>query len=283
MPVTRLLVAGFAAFLGLVTTALAQEDADSAAVAASTGVPSAVGAPEPGWRSQWGAGLIVNPKFVGSDDYNLTPIPFLDFRYMDQKGTKYFANVPQGLGGFFYRQRDMKTGGFVNLGAAIAPGFTVRDDTFDELDEIGLSTEARIYAEAGGRRWVASATLAQDVGSGHEGAYLDLSVQRRGRLKEGRGFYAWGPVLRVGDDTYKEAFFSVDQRAANAVGIEAYDADAGIERVGLQGLLSLPVARSKWRFTSLLRVATLIDDASDSPIVEEDLQFFFLTSFTRPF
>lgn len=261
----------------------AQDDADAAAVAAASGIPSAVGATESGWRNQWGLGVIANPRFVGSDAYNIRPIPYLDFRYMDQKGTKYFANVPQGIGGFFYRQRDVKTGGFVSIGASIAPGFNVRDDSISGLEEIGLSTEARVLLQTGGRGWVAAAVIAQDLGSGHEGAYLDLSINRRGRLGKGSGFYAFGPEMRIGDNTYKESFFSISSAESAATGIAQYDADAGIERMGLQGLISLPMGKSKWRFTSLLRVSTLLDEAADSPIIENKLQFFFLTAFTRPF
>ncbi len=272
-----------ALLLSVCWQAAAQQDADGAAVAAATGVPSAVGMGQPGWRKQWGLGIIANPKFVGSDDYNLQPIPYFDFRYMDGKGTKYFANVPQGLGGFFYRSRIAESGSFVNVGAALAPGFNVRDDSIDGLDEVDISVEARVYVEAGTRRWVASATLAQDVGSGHEGAYLDLSLNRRGRLGSGRGFYAVGPVLRLGDDTYKESFFNISPQESIDSGLPEYDADAGVERLGLQGLISVPLGESKWRVTTLLRASRLIDNAADSPIVEEETQFFFLTAFTRPF
>jgi outer membrane scaffolding protein for murein synthesis (MipA/OmpV family) len=261
----------------------AQDDADSAAVAAAAGVPSAVGTAQSGWRNQWGIGVIANPKFVGSDDYNVSPIPYFDFRYMDQKGTKYFANVPQGLGGFFYRKRDAKKGSFINIGASIAPGFNVRDDSIVGLDEIGVSAEARVMLEAGGRRWVAAAVIAQDIGSGHEGSYLDLSLNRRGQLGQGSGFYAFGPSLRIGDNTYQESFFSINAAESATSGLPEYDADAGVERFGLQGLISLPMGKSKWRMTSLLRVSTLIDNAANSPIVTEELQYFFLTAFTRPF
>ena len=261
----------------------AQEDADAAAVAAVSGVPSAVGMGKSGWRNQWGIGVIANPKFVGSEDYNVSPIPYFDFRYMDQKGTKYFANVPQGLGGFFYRQRDMKKGSFVNIGAAIAPGFNVRDDSIVGLDEVGVSAEARIMLEAGGTKWVAAAVIAQDIASGHEGAYVDLSLNRRGQLGKGSGFYAFGPALRIGDATYNESFFSISTAASAASGLPAYEAKAGIERLGLQGLISLPMGKSKWRLTSLLRVSSLMDSAADSPIIADDLQYFFLTAFTRPF
>lgn len=261
----------------------AAEDADAAAVAAASGVPSAVGAAREGWRGQWGLGVIANPKFVGGDEYNITPIPYLDFRYLDDKGTRYFANVPQGLGGFLYRKRDRQAGTFINVGLALAPGFNVRDDSIEGLDEIGISTEARMYLEAGGRRWVAAANIAQDVGSGHEGAYIDMSLQLRGRLGNGSGFYAVGPILRMGDDTYKGSFFGVTEQESVATGLPAYNADGGVERVGLGGLVSLPLGQSKWRLTTLLRVNSLIGDAADSPIVQDETQFFFLTAFTRPF
>lgn len=261
----------------------AQEDADSAAVAAASGVPSAAGVRQAGWRNQFGLGVIANPRFVGSDEYNTRLIPYVDLRYFDNKGTRVFINVPQGLGGYVYRSRDMATGRFLNVGAAIAPGFNVRDDSIEGLDEIGLSTEARLYVEAGGRSWTATATLAQDVGSGHEGAYLDLGVARRGRLGKSSGFYAFGPVLRVGDTTYKDAFFGVTEEDSIETGLPPYSADGNIERVGLQGLVSLPVGQSKWRFTTLFRASRLLNDAADSPIVVDETQLFFLAAVTRSF
>ncbi|MEE4277934.1 MAG: MipA/OmpV family protein [Halieaceae bacterium] len=263
--------------------ASAQDDADSAAVAAASGLPSAAGAMRAGWRNQYGIGVIANPAFVGSDEYNITPIPYFDLRYFDQKGTRFFANVPQGIGGYMYRSRSLESGSFLNIGAAVAPGFNVRDDSIEGLDEVGISTEARVYLESGGRNWGATATLAHDVGSGHEGTYLDLSAQWRGRFKDPRGFYAVGPVLRLGDNTYKDSLFGVTAEDSIETGLPQYTADAGVERLGLQGLISLPVSTSKWRFTALLRASQLIDNAADSPIVVDETQLFFLTAFTRSF
>ena len=261
----------------------AQDDADASSVAAASGLPSATGLAQAGWRNQWGVGFIANPKFVGGDEYNTRVIPYLDLRYFDEKGTRYFANVPQGIGTYLYRSRDRRKGSFVSVGAAIAPGFSVRDDSIPGLDEVGLSTEARLLLEAGGRNWVANATLAQDVGSGHEGAYIDLTLARRGRVGSGSGFYAVGPVLRLGDSAYKDSLFGVTPEDSTETGLPEYDADAGVERLGLQGLLSLPIRGSKWRFTGLLRASRLIDNAADSPVVVDETQIFFLTALTRSF
>ncbi|MDP5069605.1 MAG: MipA/OmpV family protein [Congregibacter sp.] len=264
---------------------LAQGQVQGAAQTPSA--PLAVARGKLGWQTQLGIGLIVNPESVGGEDYNATPIPFFDFRYLDERGTKYFANVPQGLGGFFYRSRNSQNSTFLNIGAGIAPGFNVRDDSIPGVDEIGISTEARLYLEAGGEKWSANAALAQDVGSGHEGAYLDLSLARRGSLGQ-RGFYLVGPVLRLGDDTYKAAFFNVDAPQNTNAGLAdaqlpSYSADGGLERIGVQGLLSLPLGQSRWRWTSILRASQLMGDAADSPIVTDETQFFFLTSVTRSF
>lgn len=262
--------------------ATAQEDRDSAAVAAASGVPSAAGGPR-GWRGQWGAGLIANPKFVGGDAYNLTPIPYLDFRYYDERGTRLFANIPQGLGGYFLRRRASQGRRFLNLGAALAPGFNVRDDSIDGLQEVDPAAELRLYLEAGTGPWVGSATLAQDVGSGHEGAYADLALSYRGQVGGRGGFFAAGPVLRIGDDDYKGALFGVTAAESAASGLPAFTPDAGVERAGLQGLLSMPLGASPWRWTAIVRGSRLMSDAADSPVTADATQWFFLTSFTRAF
>lgn len=264
-------------------TAAAQEESDGAAVAEASGLPSGGRPARTGWRTEFGIGAIANPKFVGSDEYNTTVIPYLDLRYLDEKGTRFFANVPQGIGGFLYRGGDSRGGSFLNIGAGIAPGFNVRDDSIEGLDEVGVSTEARVYLQAGAGAWAATATLAQDVGSGHEGTYLDLGLNYRGRIGQRGGFYAFGPVLRYGDSTYTDSFFGVSPEDSGGSGLPVYDANAGFERLGVQGLVSLPIPKSKWRFTALARASRLFEDASDSPIVVDENQFFFLTSITRSF
>ncbi len=267
----------------LAATVHAQTDRNAAAAPqAASAARSPMGLPL-GWRSEFGAGLIVNPKFAGSDEYNVTPIPYFDFRYVDEAGTKFFANVPQGLGGYLYRSGRHASGASFKVGASIAPGFNVRDDSIDGLEEVGLATEARLFVEVASGRWSGNATFAQDVGSGHEGTYLDLSVNRRGRLMGGRGFYAVGPVLRFGDSVYKDSLFGITPEESAETGFPEYSAEAGVERVGLQGLVSLPVGKSKWRFTTIVRGSQLIDNAAASPIVVDETQFFFLTSLTRNF
>lgn len=238
--------------------------------------------PPLGWTTQLGVGAIVNPEFVGADEYQVIPIPYVEFRYLDERGTLLFANVPQGIGGYFYRRRD-EDGRALNLGLAVAPGFNVRGDEIEGLDEVDPAIEARLLLEARWQRWSFDATVAQDIGSGHEGAYLDLAVARRGSIGRRGGFYGFGPVLRFGDDDYKSALYSVGVDESVASGLPAYDAEASIERLGIQGIVSLPLGQGPWRWTTIAQISRLLDESAESPVVVEENQFFFLTAVTRRF
>lgn len=267
--------------LALVPVSRAQPPESSKAAAA--GVPEQRGAGPTGWQTELGIGVIVNPESVGGADYRLFPVPYFDFRYLDDKGTRFFANIPQGIGGYLHRNRDFTSGRFFNIAASIAPGFNVRNDDIPGLKEVNIATEARLSVETGGRQWTANATLAQDIGSGHEGMYLDLSAARRGRVGSAGGFYAVGPVLRLGDSSYKDSLFAITPAESVSSGLPQYTAGAGLERLGLQGLLTLPVGQSRWRWTGIARASRLIDNAADSPVVEDKTQLFVLMSITRRF
>lgn len=235
-----------------------------------------------GWRAEYGIGLIVNPEFQGSDDYRILPVPYVDLRYVDGKGEKYFANVPQGLGGWILRRRGDDGARSLDVGLALAPGFANRDDDdLPGLDDFGPAVEARAYVRYGAGPWSLQGAFSQAVASGHEGFYADLSAARRGRFGRG-GFWSFGPTVRLGDGTYNGALYSVSATESLTSGLPAHDAGSGLESVALQGLLSMPVSKN-WRWTGLLRGGRLFSDPADSPVVEEKTQLFFITALTRRF
>jgi outer membrane scaffolding protein for murein synthesis (MipA/OmpV family) len=45
----------------------------------------------------------------------------------------------------------------------------------------------------------------------------------------------------------------------------------------------LPIGQSRWRWTGIARAARLIDNAADSPVVQDMTQMFLLMSVTRRF
>jgi outer membrane protein len=223
--------------------------------------------PPQGWLKEFGLGAIVNPKRPGSDRYQFRPIPIFDFRYLDERGVRHFANVPQGLGTYLYR-------GQSKIGVALAPGFGTRDDA-PGLEEIGIATEARLFWERDQGPWRLSATAAADLGTGHEGAYLDLGVSRRGRLGP-QGF--WSLV----DAAYARAQYGIRPEEAGPSGFAAFDAGSGLEQVAISAVVRKPLA-GKWSWTAVARLAYLTGDRADSPLVDTPVQGFLLLGITTPF
>lgn len=238
-------------------------------------------APQPGWQTDLGVGLIINPEFQGSEDYRALPVPYFDFRYVDQQGTKHFLNVPQGLGTYLIRDRT-DSGNRFALSAALGPGFQNRDtDQFQGLDTFGIGIEARLGAEYDIGRWSLQGGLAQAIASGHEGLYGNLTANYRFVL--GRGAFAGiGPSLRWGNSRYMSALYGISAQESAASGLARFDASSGVESAALQGIVSLPVGR-QWRLTSVARFGRLVGDAGDSSLTQEANQFFLVTALTRRF
>lgn len=237
--------------------------------------------PPLGWSRELGAAVIVNPSFQGASSYDVQPVPYFDFRYRDELGVKYFANVPQGFGGYLYRQRS-QDGARSAISLALAPGFANRDaDSIDGLDTFGPSAEARLGWEYSAGPWSLNASLSQALGSGHEGLYGQLSGSWRKRLGR-RGFLAVGPTVRFGNDQYMNAFYGVTERESGRTGLGEFEASAGLESAGVQGIVSVPFIGS-WRLTAVMQLSVLTGDAADSTLTARESQAFFLTAITRQF
>lgn len=237
--------------------------------------------PALGWSKEFGAAVIVNPSFQGSSSYDVQPVPYFDFRYRDELGVKYFANVPQGIGGYLYRHRN-QDGSRSAMSLALAPGFANRDaDKIDGLDTFGPSAEARLGWEYSTGPWSVNASLSQALGSGHEGLYGQLSASWRQRVGR-RGFLSVGPTMRFGNDRYMDAFYGVTAAEARRTGLSTFEAKAGLESAGVQGILSVPII-GKWRATTVMQLSVLTNDAADSTLTARESQAFLLTAITRQF
>lgn len=77
------------------------------------------------------------------------------------------------------------------------------------------------------------------------------------------------------DDEYMDAYFSVPQAQSNAsvAGLDTYDASAGIKSVFFGLTSDVPISKD-WGLKLSGRYSRLIGDAADSPIVEDENQFY---------
>lgn len=244
----------------------------TAAVSAQGGPPQQ----KSDWQIDVGAAAIVGPQFLGTKDYRILPVPYIDIQYKD----RFFLNVPQGLGAYVVNTRSGKWG--YKLSGAIAPGFNGRDRTdIPGLPQIDIAIEARAVGEISYGKWSANLTLAQDLGTGHEGFYADLSTGYGDRVGQ-RGFARLSGSLRFADDQYMRSFYGVSAAESVASGLAAYDAGSGLESAGVQLLYAYQLSR-RWRASIISEVRFTAGDARNSPITGEDVALNTITAITYRF
>ncbi|MEM1174738.1 MAG: MipA/OmpV family protein [Pseudomonadota bacterium] len=237
--------------------------------------------PTTGWSSEFGAALLANTEYQGASSYDVMAFPYFDFRYFDEKGEKYFANVPQGFGAYLFREQQ-DNGRQSRVFVSIAPAFVDRDpDDFDGLDTFGIGVQARLGWELERGPFAVSAVVGQELGAGHEGLTVDLSADSRTRLSE-RSFLSVGPTIRWGNSTYMENLYGVTPTESVNTDLSEFEAGSGLDSAGIQAVLGVPVA-GDWRLTSVLQVSRLLGDAADTSLTPEPNQVLFFTALTRRF
>lgn len=125
------------------------------------------------------------------------------------------------------------------------------------LSVLGLKSESIITAKISG---------VTDIGDGHGGSTLTTSTALVTPVN---------PTVRIitslslnfSDTKYHQAFYGINDAAAAASGLSAFDAKGGLESIGL-GLIIVKQINEKWSLTSITSLSELQADAAKSPITK---------------
>ena len=206
-----------------------------------------------------GAGLA--PDYEGSEDYEAVPIPYLTVNWANHMsvrwvGSKARVNLvpsPNWKGGVvseFIPERD-----------------DVDSDAVDAMEDVDTSFMLGGFFGYEINNWSASIEAMTDVADGNDGSLVRLLGGYRIPLGEWsiglEGFTTWA------DDDYMEAYFGVDASDSARSGLAIFDADSGFKDIGL----GVSVNWSPWDNWGLMGLASykwLLDDAEDSPIVDNE-------------
>lgn len=211
-------------------------------------------------RMKLGAGAAVIPRFQGSDEYRVQPVPLIDF----QKG-RFFARTGDGIGLNIYQTPGFTVGAGVNW----MTGYRSKDVP----DGIGKLSNA-----LGGKLFV-STRLADAV--------LTLSVTQamtkseRGLLANARVSYPYSVTERLKvipsvsvnwvNAKYMDSYFGVSAGQSAASGLGQYSPSAGFKDASLRLGASYDLNK-KWSVTGAVGVSRLLGDAADSPLVQRKTQ-----------
>jgi len=216
-----------------------------------------------------GGGIGIKPEYEGSEDYELVPVPFADFKadngmFVRLLGLNLRANL--------IPSKTWRLGPVYNYRAERD---NVDNSRVDRMRAVSDANELGLFGGFDYNNWTVSLEFLADTGDAYDGWYSKL-----------RGGYNWiiNPswVLSIGafttyaDDDYMQTYFGVSASDSRRSGLSRYNADAGIKDVGLDLGLNWAITQN-WSARGIASYTQLVGDADDgSPVVDQgsEGQFF---------
>lgn len=218
-----------------------------------------------------GAGVAAVPEFQGSEDYRLQPLPLIDVQY-----GRFFARVGDGIGVNIIETPTVTAGASVNW----MQGYD-RDDVPEGIDDADSALGASLFVSARFEGAVARLVATQAVTETDRGLVVEAGLAYPLRTTERLTIT---PSLGTtwANKKYMNSYFGVDPSEAAASGLGLYEPASGFKDVSLR-------VSAGYRITDNISaigavgVTHLLDEAADSPFVEERTQPFALIGLTYTF
>lgn len=246
------------------------------AVAVVPTFAQAQSAPTSNWNFAAGAGVATYPRFPGSKESRILPVPILTATYKDF----FFADTVRGIG----VQDEVLSG--LTLSAAIGMSVDERrakdSARLDDLKSISVAPDVLLGAHYAYERAFIDLGLSERVGRQERKGGL-LSVDLGLDLVSNAGLnLAAGVTAHAMDKNYAHNFFGIDAAQSAASGLPTFAAKAGLKDAGLfvQGQYQI---NSNWSLSSRIAAVKLEGDAGRSPITERRLQPSVYLAATRSF
>ncbi|WP_374302205.1 MipA/OmpV family protein [Ferrovibrio sp.] len=217
------------------------------------------GGGKPEWRLTLGAGAMMAPSYLGSDDYDVSAVPLIDLRYAD----RVFLSTRDGLGANLLRDGNFSAGPVLKYRFGRDQD---DDDALRGLGDIDPAGEAGAFVKYSVAKLSMGAELRQGFG-GHEAVIGELWLNRRFNLSERLDFNI-GPKLTLASSDFTETYFGIDAGQAARSGYRRYDADGVFISYGLNAALGYKLTRQV-RLGAFAGVEQIGGDAADSPIVDQ--------------
>jgi outer membrane protein len=228
-------------------------------VIAIAGAGSAQAAVE---KWELGGGVGIAPDYEGSSNYDAVPIPY---------ASVYFDNdMNVILAGAKVRATLLR---FDNISAGPVLNFRrgrdddVENDRVSDLSQIDDAVELGAFGKIDIDKWNVKLEILTDISDEHKGTLFTLG-----------GGYTWimneTMILLPSISTtyattdYMNTYFSITRRDSVRSGLDEFDADSGFKDFSLKVGYMYQMTE-KWSLKALASYTLLLDDASDSPVVDD--------------
>ena len=209
------------------------------------------------------------PDYMGSDDYTIgaAPAGLMKFGNSDRYARVLVTEVSVNV----IDSRVWNFGPVLNYRLARDD---VDDDAVDLMRDIDGTIEVGVL---GGWTWIGdddprhrfnvSAEVLYDVGDTHEGYLVSVGARYFQPVTLPLTL-SIGATATYGSDDYMQTYFGIDSDNAARSGLSQFSAGGGLRdvRIPIMAIYSLS---PNWHVTGGLVYSRLLDDASDSPIVDD--------------
>lgn len=211
-----------------------------------------------------GAGLA--PDYEGSEDYEAFPMVFGRYSY---GGGSYVMLRGNQLKWNFLDDK-VQFGPFIQYRHARDD---VDNDQVDRMDDIDAGAEAGFFLTGVFGNWSTTLEFAADVSGEYDGYLVTLGGDYKAYAGEMVAI-TLGASTTYASDNYMETYFQVDAGNRGTSTLPDYSADDGeFKDVGVHMVADYSI-NDRWSIVGNINYKLLLGDAEDSPIVEEDGQFF---------
>ena len=209
-----------------------------------------------------GLGAGVAPDYEGSDDYQGIPMLMLTGKYDSGRS---FALMGTNLRVNVLPDNKFQLGPILNYRMG-------RDDVdnkvVDRMKDIDDAVEAGAYVLADLDNVLLGVDFLMDVSGEHDGMLVLGNVGYRWKVSEAL-VVTPNVFLTYADDDYMDTYFGIDSGNVGTSGLPHFQADSGLKDFGARVVASY-APWEKWGVMGILSYSTLLNDAKDSPIVDDE-------------
>lgn len=218
-----------------------------------------------------GAGALIRPEYLGSDEYEVTPVPLVNIQY-----GRFFARMGDGIGANI-----IETPGFTAAVAVYWMQGYGDDDVPTGIDKVDTALGGRVFMTANMKGIEAKLTVTQAITKSDRGLLVDAGVAYPVRVTDRLRIV---PKIGTtwGNDKYMDGYFGINASESTASGLAAYEPSNGFRDVSAR-------ISARYRITDnvsamgLVGVTRLVGDAADSPLVKEETQLVGVLGLTYTF
>jgi outer membrane protein len=222
------------------------------------------------WKVSIGPALMVSPKYPGSRDFQLLPLPSLDISYDD----RIFSQGLDVLGVNIFQ------GDAYHVGTAISFDFQSRNESDDPhlrgLGNVHAGPKLKVFADYSVSFLMASIAAYQDIAKTGQGLLVSADLAANWPVTPAL-LFSIGPGVTWANSVYTHTLFGVSAKQSAASGLPTYDTGSGIRDIHLNTYASYEFSK-KWVGSVSLTAGRLQHNAANSPITERRTELNFLAA-----